>query len=412
MPTPDIYAKMSDADLMALKAGQYDRISTEGLQLMRGGAAQSPGELPVEAAPFKQQAHDQMMGENPGAGAFLKAVAAGGSALPGLPGAVGGYLGSPMEDVVEGREPSQGRALLKGGLLGALGLFGKGAAALDRYRLAGTGKAKDAALVADAIRGTGTALQPKGGTADLMEWMRGTTGAKAMGAAKDVSDDLIAKQLPPAPTPIDKGSRSYLDSVVSRTAPPDPVPPALSGPEYLARTKELSDLGNRGFSIKGLFRDSPEAVQARQLHGEKLGELKDKVAAQGGPGLLRDVEKGRRDFSAGTELRRLFRPNSGEGPDRVFRPGGFNMQDVQERAGRRVGEIQGRLGQSEGDEFLKKLFRGGKPGEGTDRPVSIPLSKFKGLSIPLPVERLAGPSRIDPRLLQMLLQAGGDLGMP
>lgn len=328
-----------------------------------------------------------------------------GSLPPGPLGMATSAGGSLLADAIEGQSPDLKRAGEQAALTGVLGGLGWLAKPLSKLRVAGMGQAADAKLAADAVRGAGTSLQPGNTTADLMNVMRGKPGEEALGAAREASQQAVARQLPLAPTRIDKGTRSYLDAEVAGQAPRDPAMPALSREDYLTASEELKRLGRRGFNIRGLMRDSPEAVAARELHGERLGDLKSKLEQQGGPGLLGQEEAGRGDFSAGTELRRLFRPNTGEGPDRVFRPGGFNLQDLQERAAKRVPEIQGRLGQAEGDEFLRRLFRGGSPGEGTDRPLQIGFGKFKGLGFPLGLKILAGPPT-DPRFIQALLQSG------
>lgn len=332
-------------------------------------------------------------------------VRIGSSLPPGPIGMVTSGGGSLLADLIEGQKPDLSKAGQAAALTGILGGLGWLAKPLSKVRISGMGRAADAELAAEAVRGAGTSLQPGNSAADLANTMRGKPGADALGAAREVSERAVAGKLPVAPTPIDKSTRAYLDAEVAGAAPHDPIPPVLSREDYAALSERLRKLGRQGFNLRGAARDSPEAVAAREAHGEGLQDLKGRLEAQGGPGLLREEEAGRRDFSAGTELRRLFRPNTGEGPDRVFRPSGFNMQDLQERSVKRVPEIQGRLGESSGDEFLRKILRGGKPGEGTDRPLAISGSKFGGWRIPTGLQVLAGPP-MDPRLIQSLMQSG------
>lgn len=327
------------------------------------------------------------------------------SMLPGLQGAVGAGLGHLEKNRQNGEPFDLGGAATDAAVVGVLGQAGKILRPLSKLRIAGTGKAKDAALAAEAVRGARTPLQPTGAT-DLMDTMRGTRGAQAIGAATAAGEDAIAAQLPPRPARIDTSTRAYLDAQVAGHAPVQAPEPPLSREAYRESTADLTKLGRQGFGLRGAARDTPQATAAREQYGESLAKLKADLTEQGGQGLLDQELARRRDVSAGNELRRLFRPNTGEGPDRVFRPNGFNLQDLQERAGKRVQEIQSRLGPEAGDAFLKKIYRGGAPGQGTDRPLQISGSKFGGFRIPLGLEILAGPG-MDPRLLQALMQGGG-----
>lgn len=373
----------------------------------------------VAAPPFAEQAGTFLTPDTP-VGQLTTAGGLGGRRLGGFwGGLLGATAGGGGGALLEGQSPADAA---KSGAVGGATYAGAdvaargGQALASRFRVSGTGTARDASMVGHAIGEVDPALAPPAPTVEgIQRQVIGGRAHDAARAARQAEVERISGELRRRGH-AEYGALRPDQRNVSTIDLPD-----RRATRFTTLLDEYAKAGRGGYNPNtGEARPTVAGLEAVRDRAEIIADIERTLP----PDLFRRFQAMQRRYAGVAEVERLFEPTRlvgnpiGPGADPtlgVLESSGLNMRELQRRAAEAEAALRSHLGDEKAEALLRALFRGGMPPVG-DRRFSVPFSRHGGFALPLGVTWKAGAPLAPPATLSDLLfsvgVAGRDAGPP